>query len=59
MRHSPRLSLRLWTIVAAIVFNLKVPSMCEAGETPRRLQTGVFPVHKIQILFQQLKIIIV
>ena len=40
MRHSPRLSLRLWTIVAAIVFNLEVPSMCEAGETPRRTGRG-------------------
>ena len=28
---------RLWTLVAAIVLILEVPSMCEAGETTRRL----------------------
>ena len=37
MRHSPRRSTRLWTLVAAIVLTLEVPSMCEAGETTRRL----------------------
>jgi hypothetical protein len=33
MRHSPRRSPRLWTLVAAIVLTLEVPSMCEAGES--------------------------
>jgi len=37
MRHSPRRSTRLWTLVAAIVLTLAVPSMCEAGEPTRRL----------------------
>jgi hypothetical protein len=37
MRHSPRRSTRLWTLVAAIVLTLAVPGMCEAGEPTRRL----------------------
>ncbi len=37
MRHSPRRSTRLWTLVAAIVLTLEVSSMCEAGEPTRRL----------------------
>jgi hypothetical protein len=37
MRHSPRRYPRLWTLAAAVVLTLEVPSMCEAGETTRRL----------------------
>jgi hypothetical protein len=37
MRHSPRRSMRLRTLVAAIVLTLEVPGMCEAGEPTRRL----------------------
>ena len=36
MRHSPRRPPRLWTLVAAIVLTLEVPSMCEAGESATR-----------------------
>ena len=36
---------RLWTLVAAIVLTLAVPSMCEAGETTRqpRNEDGMAP----------------
>lgn len=37
MRQSPRRSTRLWTLVAAIVLTLAVPSMCEAYDPIRRL----------------------
>jgi hypothetical protein len=37
MRHSPRRSLHFWTLVAAIVLALEVPSMCEAADPVRRL----------------------
>ena len=36
-RHSPRRSTHLWTLVAAIVLALEVPSMCEAADPLRRL----------------------